>query len=64
MKSAKSSRSIKSIKSPNSIRSPSLNQGIILDLTGSCEQSSRKNIQPSYFVPKIHNNLHDSLLDC
>ena len=53
------------MKSPNSIRSPSLNQAVLLDLTISGDPSSKKSPHALYFVPKVHgNNPHDSLLDC
>lgn len=32
-------------------------------MTGSCEKSSKKN-SAQYFIPKVHANNHDSLLDC
>lgn len=66
MKSNKSSKSIKSIKSPPSVKSPSLNQAVLLDLSISNERSQNKGITPiSYFIPKTHNmKNNDSLLDC
>jgi hypothetical protein len=67
MKESKSPGEVREMRSSNEKKSGLLNQGMILDLSGGSggrEMENKKLNHKASFVPRVHSNHFDSLLDC